>query len=70
MSRRISVTLLCAVSTPFSLNDDVSYPISHVTLTLDGVTSFQRVKNVTNICIHLRYSQTFGGISSVQWWKS
>ena len=39
------------------------------TLTLDGVTSFLRVINVRNTCKRLRYSQTFGGISSVQWRK-
>ena len=42
-------TLLCTVLTPFSLNNDVSYPMSHVTLTLDSVTSFQRIKNVINM---------------------
>ena len=53
--------LLCSVLTPFRLNYDVSYPISHFTLTLDGITSFQRVQNVTNICKHLRYRRKFGG---------
>ena len=39
-------------------------------MTLDGVTSFQRVQNETNLCKHLRCSQDFGWITSVQWWKS
>ena len=43
------MTLLCAVQAPFPLNYDVSYPKSHVTLTLDAVTSFHCVQNVTNI---------------------
>ena len=54
------MTLLC-VLTQFLLNCDVSYPISHVTLTLDGVTSFQRVQNVESICKLLRYSQKLSG---------
>ena len=36
------------------------------TLTLDGVTSFLRAINVSNTCQRLRYSQPYGGISSVQ----
>ena len=44
---------------------DVVILIDHVSLTLDGVTSFLRVINVRN----LRYSQTFRAISSVQWRK-
>ena len=43
------------------------FPIYHVSLTLDDVTSFLCVINVRNKCKLLRYSQTFGGISSVQW---
>ena len=39
---------------------DVIFPIGHVSLTLDGVTSYYRVINVRNTCKHLRYSQTFG----------
>ena len=46
---QIGVTLFCAVLTSFCLNYDVSYPISHVTLTLDGVTSFQPVINEPNV---------------------
>ena len=42
-------------------------PIDHFSLTLDGVTSFLSVMNIRNTCKRLRYSQTFGGISSVQW---
>ena len=46
---------------------DVILPIDHIALTLDGVTTFLRVINVRNTCKRLRYNQTFGGISSVQW---
>ena len=46
---------------------DVILPIDHVSLTLDGVTSFLCNINVRNTCKRLRYSQNFGGISSVQW---
>ena len=38
-----------------------------VSLTLDVVTSFLRVINVRNTCKRLRYSQIFGGFSSVKW---
>ena len=48
---------------------DAILPIDHVSLTLDGVTSFLRVINERNTCKHLRYRQTFSGISSVQWRK-
>ena len=47
-------SLIYDVFTPFWLDYDLSCLITHVTLTLDGVTSFQRVKNVTNMCRHLR----------------
>ena len=36
---------------------------------IDGVTSFWGLKDITNTCKRLRTSQTFGGISSVQWRK-
>ena len=48
---------------------DVILPIDHVSLKLDGVTSFLCVINIRNTCKRLRYSQTFGGISSMQWLK-
>ena len=41
---------------------DVILPIDHVSLTLDGVTSFLRIINVRNTCKCLCYSQTFVGI--------
>ena len=44
-------------------------PIDHVSLTLDGVTSFFRVINIGNIYKHLRYSQTFGGFLQCNGWK-
>ena len=47
---------------------DVTLPIDHAFFTLDGVT-FLRVINVRNTYKRLRYSQTFGGISTVQWRK-
>ena len=47
----------------------VIIPIDHISLTLDGVTSFLLVENVRNTCKRLRYSQLFGWISSVQWRK-
>ena len=48
---------------------DVILSTDHVSLTLDGVASFLCVINVRNTCKRLRYSQTFGAISSVQWRK-
>ena len=45
-----------------------SFPSTIISLTLDGVM-FLRVINVRNTCKSLCYSQTFGRISSVQWWK-
>ena len=48
---------------------DVILPIDHVSLTLDGLTSFSCVINVRNTCKRLSYSQPVGGISSVQWPK-
>ena len=48
---------------------DIILPIDHVSLTLDGVTSFLHVLNVRSICKRLRYNQTFGGIYSMQWRK-
>ena len=38
-------------------------------LTLDGVASCLFVINIRNTCKRLRYSQIFGGTSSVQWRK-
>ena len=52
-----------------ALFNDVILPIEHVSLTLDSVTSLLPVINVRNTCKRLRYNQTIGGISSVQWRK-
>ena len=38
-------------------------------MALDSVTSFLRLKDVTNTCKHNTHSPTIGGISSVQWRK-
>ena len=38
-------------------------------MTLDDVTSFLRMKDVTNACKRVRRSLSIGGISSVQWRK-
>ena len=38
-------------------------------MTLDGVTSFSRLKDVTNTCKRMRRSLSIGGSSSVQWRK-
>ena len=38
-------------------------------MTLDGVTSFVRLKDVTNTCKCMRHSPAIGGNYSVQWWK-
>ena len=38
-------------------------------MTLDGVTSFLRLKNVTNTRKRMRRSPSIGGSSSVQWRK-
>ena len=48
---------------------DIILSIDHVSLTLDRVTSFLHVINIRNKCKRLRYSQTLGTISSVQWRK-
>ena len=45
-----------------------SYPLS-LFLDVRRVTSFLCIKNTRNTCRHLRYNQTFGWISSVQWRK-
>ena len=47
----------------------VILPIDHVSLKLDGVMSFLCIINIRNTSTRLRYSQTFGRISSVQWRK-
>ena len=38
-------------------------------MVLDGVTSFLRLKDVTNTCKHMRPILSIGGSSSVQWRK-
>ena len=38
-------------------------------MTLDGVTSFSRFKDLTNTCKRMRRSLSIGGGSSVQWQK-
>ena len=38
-------------------------------MALDGVTSFLRLKGVTNSCKRMRRSLSIGGSSSVQWRK-
>ena len=38
-------------------------------MSLDGVTSFLRLKDVTYSCKRMRHSPTIGGVSSVQWRK-
>ena len=38
-------------------------------MSLDGVTSFLRLKDVTISCKRMRRSLIIGGSSSVQWWK-
>ena len=38
-------------------------------MALDGVTSFLRLKDVTNTCKHMRRSLSMCGSSSVQWRK-
>ena len=62
-TERISVTLITAFY-------DAILPIVLVCLTLDDVTSFLRIANVRNTCRCLGHSQTFGGVSSVQWRKA
>ena len=36
-------------------------------MALNGITSFLRLKDVTNKCKRMRHSPTIGGDSSVQW---
>ena len=38
-------------------------------MTLDGITLFLRLKDVTNTCERMRRSLSIGGSSSVQWRK-
>ena len=38
-------------------------------MSLDGVTSFLRLKEVTNTCKRMRHRPTIGGKYSVQWGK-
>ena len=38
-------------------------------MVLDGVASFLLLKDVTNICKHMRRSRSIGGSSSLQWRK-
>ena len=38
-------------------------------MTLDGVTSFSRFKDLTNTCKRMRRSLSIGGGASVQWQK-
>ena len=38
-------------------------------MTLDGVTSYLHLKDVTNTCKRMRRSLSIGGSSSVQWRK-
>ena len=38
-------------------------------MTLEDVTSFLHMKDVTNSCKRMRNSPTIGRISSVKWWK-
>ena len=38
-------------------------------MALDSVTSFQCLKDVTNIGKRMRRSLSIGGSSSMQWWK-
>ena len=51
------------------LVDVISYWKMTSFMTLDGVTSFLRVKDVTNTCKRMRRSLSIGGSSSVQWRK-
>ena len=48
---------------------DVILSIDHVSLTLDGETSFSCFINIRNTCKRLSYIQTVGRISSVEWQK-
>ena len=54
----------------FDVICDVNYAESNITLTLDDVTLFYRITNVINGCKYLHYSQTFCGISVMQWPKA
>ena len=45
------------------------YLTSFVTGALDGVTSFLRLKDVTDTCEHMRRSLNISGSASVQWRK-
>ena len=49
------------------LADFICYCKMTSVLSLDGVMSFLRLKDVTNTSKLMRHSQTIGGNSSVQW---
>ena len=51
------------------LADVISYWKVTSFVTLDGVTSYLRLKDVTNTCKRMRRSLSIGGSSSVQWRK-
>ena len=51
------------------LADVICYAKMTSFMTLDGVTSFLRLENVTNTCKRMRRSLSIGGSSSVQWRK-
>ena len=51
------------------LADVICYQKITLSMTLDGVTSFLRLKDVTNTCKLMRRSLSIGKSSSVQWRK-
>ena len=51
------------------LADVICYWKITLFMTLDGVTSFLRLKEVTKTCKCMRHSLSIGGSSSVQWRK-
>ena len=52
-----------------ALADFIRYCKMTSVMVLDSITSFLRLKDVTNTCKRMRHSPTIGGISSVQWQK-
>ena len=51
------------------LADVIYYCKMMSVMAIDGVTSFLRLKDITNTCKHMGHIPTISGNSSVQWRK-
>ena len=55
------------IAEKYVLADVICYCKMSSIMALDGVTSFLRLKDITNLRKRMRRSQRIGGSSSVQW---